>query len=192
MGVELPIRNDVKFRLHFRENSGPKNFIFARHSSPLNPAQSIESELALPQISLTDTSNFTTEPINTFADTVTNNSLTIVGSAVGGVLGAVLLTTVAILILALVLLVRKYRRDLKRKETGIATVRTLNIDMNAHLSYIPVFHQISTGNNVAYVRANDGYTTIVELTEYSTRAHGNGETRNDSEEGNDAIYESIV
>ena len=79
----------------------------------------------------------------------------IVGSVVAGVVGIILLSVVAVLILIVAFLLRIYKKITGDKETrndGVPpSVSTLSgIEMNANLSYIPVFHQISTGDNVAY------------------------------------------
>ena len=79
----------------------------------------------------------------------------IVGSVVAAVVGIILMSVVAVLILIVAFLLRIYKKITGDKETrndGVPpSVSTLNgIEMNANLSYIPVFNQISMGDNIAY------------------------------------------
>ncbi len=78
----------------------------------------------------------------------------LVGSALAGVVGITLLSAVAILILIVVYQSRKYKKTTRDREIRTVVPQNINaldgIEMKANLSYISVFHQISTGDNVAY------------------------------------------
>ena len=122
-----------------------------------------------------------------FNSTETGNSgraslVLIVGLAMGGGMGIILLSPViVILILVVVFQSRKYKRYLLRDRetvTRIAAPQNFSapdIEMKANDSYIPVLGQISTENNVAYgemgcvnQESNDLYETIDPPIEDST------------------------
>ena len=97
-----------------------------------------------------------------------NNSSS-VGVVVGLVVGMVsLLSTVAILIVVVAYQSRKYKRDMRERETRIDKAQNVNmvdIETRPNDSYIPTFHQILTEANAAYGyggnRDSDGgYLTI--------------------------------
>ncbi len=78
----------------------------------------------------------------------------IVGSAIGGVVGIILLSLVAILTLIVVYQSRNYKKKLRDREAMNGVPQNISaldgIETKANLSYIPIFRQISTGDNVAY------------------------------------------
>ena len=88
----------------------------------------------------------------------------IVGSVVGGVVVTILLSAVIILtIAALVCQSRKYKGERVTKNDGEMNITMTNnvqtnaqdidTEVKANLSYVPVFRQIATENNVAYGEA---------------------------------------
>ena len=85
----------------------------------------------------------------------------IIRSVVGGVVGIILLPAVVILTLALVYQSRKHKRENVTKNSIVMTQNDkINdeldmIEVMGNLSYIPVFCQISTENNVAYGEAEN-------------------------------------
>ena len=93
-------------------------------------------------------------------------------TVVGGAVGAVSLLAAAVtLILIMVCLVRKCKKKLKNKEIRISVTNTKAIDevieMDANLSYVPIFHQISTDKNIAYgeMRMTQGTNNLYEIIE---------------------------
>ena len=91
------------------------------------------------------------------------------------VLVIILIATVAILIMVILSLSRKYRREVKERETRIPTSQNVNmvdIDTRANVSYIPMFHQILTEDNAAYgkSRANNNVTAVVSNMEGGSQA----------------------
>ena len=114
----------------------------------------------------------------------------IIGSVVGGLVGIILLSVLVVLTLALVYQSRKYKGDLRDSETRIATAQnhgdTLNVEMKANQSYIPVFREISTENNAAYgetvnKNSSDGYLTIIASSESNTQTYEIIETQNEED-----------
>ena len=110
----------------------------------------------------------------------------IIGSVVGGVVGIILLSAVIILTLALVYQSRKYKRESVTKNSIAMTQNDkINdeldmIEVMGNLSYIPVFRQISTENNVAYGEAenqdsNHLYESIDPQIEDSTTQEAHNE-----------------
>jgi hypothetical protein len=77
---------------------------------------------------------------------------TLVGSVVGAV---ILLSAIAILIVIMACLIRKYKKkdpgNIKMR-TSVAekTNNTVDIDVDTNPSYVPIVAQITTENNVAY------------------------------------------
>ena len=94
--------------------------------------------------------------------------MTVVGGAVGAV---ILLSAVVTLILIVVCLVRKCKKNLKNKEIRKSVTNTKAMDdvieMDANLSYVPIFHQISTDKNIAYgeASATQGTNDLYEIME---------------------------
>ena len=114
------------------------------------------------------------------AASITNeNSLIII---IGGVVGIILLTAlvlITILTVAVVCLARKhkkFRESTRDREVKIGKAQRGNvadIETTANLSYIPVLHQISTGDNIVYGEmvnqdSNGLYETIDPPIEDST------------------------
>ena len=95
--------------------------------------------------------------------------VTVVGGAVGAVI--LLAAVVSTLILIVVCLVRKCEKKLKNKEIRKSVTNTKAMDgvieMDANLSYVPIFHQISTDKNIAYgeVRTTEGTNNLYEIME---------------------------
>ena len=94
--------------------------------------------------------------------------MTVVG--LGGAVGAVILLVAAVsLILIVVCLVRKCKKKLKNKEIrmSVTNAKAMNIEMDANLSYVPIFHQseILTENNIAYsdVKMNQDSNNLYEI-----------------------------
>ena len=142
-------------------------------------------------------------PQTTLADGITTSSIPsgdaglglIAGSVIGGlVIIIILISVIVILTLALVCLARKYKRDLKDRETRIAIAQT-NMEVKANHSYIPVFHQISTENNAAYGEmvnqdSNGVYETIMSI---ETPTEGNTQAQNDIEiQNKEDHYDYII
>ena len=92
--------------------------------------------------------------------------MTVVGGAVGAV---ILLAAVVTLILIVVCLVRKCKKNLKNKEIRKSVTNTKAMDdvieMDANLSYVPIFRQISTDKNIAYgeARTTQGTNDLYEI-----------------------------
>ena len=73
--------------------------------------------------------------------------LTLVGAVVGAV---ILLSAIAVLILLMACLVRKYKTRREMRSSMVEKTNTVNIEVDTNPSYIPLCTQISTENNVAY------------------------------------------
>ena len=127
------------------------------------PTSSSVTTKESPNIQETIIDSSATESLTTMTDLANPRQSTsdVVGAIVGGVVGFILLSALILVMLALVFQSRKYRRDLRDRESRNVN----NMEVKANDSYIPVFRQISTENNVAYgemVNQTDNMYEIVD------------------------------
>ena len=213
VGIELSESTNARFRLYFDDNSGPTNYIFNGPSpwlQTVNLNANSGTEPAQPQISLTMLSSTSSnmgeggqgsgQPNSSGGGG--DNGRQTNGAAIGVVVGIIILLLI-LSVLALVCLGIKYKRSRESargsfRERGIdmvaQNVHAVDVETKANLSYVPVFRQILTGDNIAYERnqaGNGGYLTIIAPTEDYAQVHGNIETQQNEEESHDVSYDYI-
>jgi hypothetical protein len=98
-----------------------------------------------------------------------SSAVVVVGALVGVIMLVSLLSTVAILVLVVAYQSRKYKRDIRERETRIDMAQNVNatdVETRPNDSYIPVFREILTGGNAAYGcgenrASHNGYLTMI-------------------------------
>ena len=197
VGIELSRPNNARFRLYFGDNSGPTNYIFNGRSPQLqavNLNENSGTEPAQPQVSLTMQSSTSSD----------GNGAATAGAVICSII-AILIVSIVICLLIFVL---RRRRNLNKNnytppaaaqrfggiDVVAQNINAVDVETKANLSYVPVFRQILTGDNIAYERNQAGngvYLTIIAPTEDYAQVHGNIETQQNEEESHDVSYDYI-